>query len=507
MSQYIVSGGVLWTIILFVLFQIRPKAALHQMNVDLSNKKNRVATLVVLVATILVCTIPMGWNPIWNGEQPDHRNQYEIMAKSMLNGHLYMDYEVDPLLLEMENPYNLEARKELGVNYHWDHAFYDGHYYMYFGVVPVFLLFLPYLIITGTSLTTYHATQVFVTLFICGIFATFYLLTKRFFEKMSMAVYLTLSAAFSMMSVWYSVGTPALYCTAITSALCMEIWSLYFFARAVWVENEQKKTIVCAFFGSLFGALAFGCRPPIALANLFVIPLLMEYLRKRKINWKLIRQLAVAASPYLVVAVLLMLYNYVRFDSPFEFGQAYQLTAADQSGYTDFFQRLHWHTILNGIIYNFFSCKLLSDIFPYVVYNGFFVNFPILLFSIAGFASEGVRKAIKEKRLGFFVIMLFLIPVVITVFDTMWSPFLMERYRMDMYWILGVLCFTVIGLYYMQLPENSRRSFSCFIAAFGLITVGMSILLFFVQDDSNLAMYYPQIIEEVKKIITLGLID
>lgn len=59
------------------------------------------------------------------------------MADSLLEGHLYLDYsDVDPRLLRMENPYNPEARTEQGVAVHWDHAWYEGHYYMYFGIVP-----------------------------------------------------------------------------------------------------------------------------------------------------------------------------------------------------------------------------------------------------------------------------------------------------------------------------------------------------------------------------------
>ena len=60
-------------------------------------------------------------------------------------------------------------------------------------------------------------------------------------------MYLMLASAFSIMSIWYSVDAPALYCTAITGALCMEIWSLFFFMRAVWVEQEEKKSIRLAF--------------------------------------------------------------------------------------------------------------------------------------------------------------------------------------------------------------------------------------------------------------------
>lgn len=60
----------------------------------------------------------MSLSPVWNGTIPGHRDQYERMAQSILNGHLYLEYEdVDPRLSEMENPYDPQARKELGIYY------------------------------------------------------------------------------------------------------------------------------------------------------------------------------------------------------------------------------------------------------------------------------------------------------------------------------------------------------------------------------------------------------
>ena len=102
-------------------------------------------------------------------------------------------------------------------------------------------------------------------------------------------MYLFLASAFSIMGIWYSIDAPALYCTAITSGLCMEIWSLFFFIRAVWIEENEKRSVLYAFLGSLFGALAFGCRPSIALANLLVIPMLVEYIRKRGFCLRLLK--------------------------------------------------------------------------------------------------------------------------------------------------------------------------------------------------------------------------
>ena len=506
--KYLIGGCLLYGAIFFVLFWLRPKSKLHAMTLETFDRNKKIMTFTVMALLVLLCTIPMGIVPGWNGTEDNGRDEYELTAEAFLNGHLYIDNnDVDPLLLTMENPYDPQARLDLGVDYRWDTAYYNGHYYMYFGVVPVSLLFLPFRIITGTALTTYHATQIFVAFFICGVFANFYLLSKRFFKQISYAIYLLLAVAVSAMSVWYSVDCPAMYCTAITGALCMEIWSLFFFMRAVWVEQDEKKQILLAFFGSLFGALAFGCRPPVALANLFVIPLLVEYLRGKKFNFKLLKQLVFAALPYVIVAVLLMWYNYARFENPFEFGQAYQLTTADQSNYggiSSYFTQSNMFRILNGVCYNFFYFNNYCEGLPYVIFNGILLNFPILCFAVIGLSPEGVQKKLKEQRMRAFVAMLFLIPLVIAVMDTLWSPFMTERYRMDQYWIMGVLCFIVIGFYHDNLSEEAGRKFSCFITIWAFVTFGKAVLLYLVQNDGNLTYCYPEVIEEIKMILKFG---
>ena len=70
-----------------------------------------------------------------------------------------------------------------------------------------------------------------------------------------------------------------------------------------------------------------------------------------------------------------------------------------------------------------------------------------------------------------FIVMLFVIPLVIAIMDALWSPFMTERYRMDQYWIMGVLCFLVIGFYHDNLSETAGRKFSCFISLWAFITI------------------------------------
>lgn len=454
---------------------------------------------------ILGCTLPMGLSPIWNGEKNGHRNQYELLTESILEGHINIDYgEVDPKLLEMDNPYDLDARIELGVDSRWDHAFYNGKYYMYFGVVPVFLLFLPYRLVTGRSLTTYHATQIFVALFICGVFALFYILSKKFFEKITLGMYLLLSSAFAIISVWYSIGHPALYCTAITAGICMEIWSLFFFVESVWISENEKRQIIFAFWGSFFGALAFGCRPPIALANILVLPMLFVYLKGKRLDLKRFGQLVIAAMPYFVIGILLMLYNYVRFENPFEFGQSYQLTTADQSNYGNLIERFDLIKILNGILTNFISYYDISETFPYISLNGALVNFPILLFPLIGLGQENVRKELKKRNVYTLTLGLCFLPFFITIMDVLWAPNSNERYRMDIYWLMGLLCFLVIGFYYISLSEAIRCKWSWIITMWAFVTICTCVWLWLVPNDSNYTELFPEMLEKIRKVIFFG---
>lgn len=448
-------------------------------------------------ATIAACVLPMGELPLWNGENPGHRNQYELMAEAILDGRVDFAYGDEEGLLKLENPYDPDERKESGVKFHWDHAFYDGHYYMYFGVVPVFLVFLPYRILTGSALTTFHATQFFAALSIAGIFVLFHLLAKLFFKKLPYSVYLGLSVAFSVMSVWYSSIEPALYCTAITSAIALEIWSLYFFIRAVWGEQQENRQILLAGIGAAFGALAFGCRPPIALANIVVIPILAVFLKQRQFSLKLLGKLALAALPYAVVVAALMCYNYVRFDDPFEFGQAYQLTVADQSQYGVTLNLQTLTNIVNQSLKYFFAVGTVQTAFPYFKASSLFYNFPILLLCFAMFKSEVRRNMRQQKVLGL-VAGLFVSVLVITAMDIMWTPYLLERYRMDIYFLMGIACFIVIGCWFNCCTEK-RAWLSAGVTIFSVATVVGACLL----GVATLATYYPAKVTEIANALHL----
>ena len=511
------AGCIMWSTIATYLYLIRPSSPLHGIFAYTEDKKKNlrtdIAMTVIMSVLILATVIPMGAAPAYNGEYPEHRNQYEFLARSMSQGHLYIDYDdVDPRLEELNNVYDPNERWQAGVSFHRDHAYYKGRYYMYFGVVPAVLLFLPYHILTGGDLTTYHATQVFAAFAILGLFLLFRKLTRKLFPSMSVMLFISLATALSFISVYFSIGTPALYCTATSSAVCMMVWSLYFFVSGVFFTegSERKKQVVLAALGSLFGALAFGCRPTAALGNLVLIPLCAAFIKKRmgsddtKKTGKMIADICIIALPYVLVGILLMLYNYARFENPFEFGQSLQLTGADQSNYGSFMESFSTVRTFNGIFINFIGFHPIRGEFPYAYYNSAFVNFPILL-GVLGVFVKSIRKRAGEAGMKFFMGMLFMIPFVITVVQIGWAPGdgSSERYRMDIYYAMVLLAFLVLGNAIETMEESDRNKISSFLCLLCLAAVFMGMMFLLYPDDYNYTHWVPEGLGNWEKFIML----
>ena len=501
LDGHTVAGACFWYALVMAVYEFRPGSWVNSFPASEYSLRHTLITLAAEILLILACILPMSLSPIWNGEVPDHRNEYEVMADSLLEGHLYLDYDdIDPKLLTMENPYDPEARKAAGVSVHWDHAWYNGHYYMYFGVVPAVLTFLPYRILTGHVLTTYHATQLYVMLMILGFFALFQELADRFYKKLPFGTYLLLSAASGAISSWYCAEAPALYCTAISAGLCLQVWSIYFFARAAFTIKAGKKRVRWAVLGALLGSLAFGCRPPVALGNLLALGMLVPCLKGHRPSARLFRALFTVFLPYILVGAALMWYNYARFDNPFEFGQTYQMTVADQHLYSTASFRLAPGKALQAIAGNLFGFGGVSDTFPYISFSGAFLNFPVF-FLVLNLLDRDVLRGVRKDGLSGTLLCLAVAPLLVTALDAAWTPFLMERYRLDIYYLLSILTFTAVAAAHRDKEERGARRVLWAADILGVLALLGSFLLFLVPNDCNIAALYPGISDSMRRII------
>ena len=81
--------------------------------------------------------------------QNDSAAQYGALAHSLLNGRLDLQRDPPAAMAEMQNPYDTAARQSAAPDALWDVAYYQGRYYVYFGIVPCLLFQLPFELLTG----------------------------------------------------------------------------------------------------------------------------------------------------------------------------------------------------------------------------------------------------------------------------------------------------------------------------------------------------------------------
>ena len=489
-QETMILGAFIWCLILAGAWFFRPSSPVHRVQMDARNVRHNLIMVFLIVALILLCTVLMSLSPHWNGTYASEVSGYEEMTDAILKGQIWLDIEVDPRLAALENPYDIHARDAIpGLREAWDHAFYNGRYYMYFGIVPVFLVFLPMYFLTGTIILSYHATQIIAAFTIIGLFLFFKAISQTFFPSLRFSLYIFICIISTSIIMWYVVCCPALYCTATLSGVCLMIWSLYFFTNAVFIQKNENCQIAMAFGGSIFGALVIGCRPPIAIANICVLPLLIVYLHSKPITPKLIWKLVLAALPYVVIIGLLLFYNKARFDSFFEFGQSYQITLEDQHEYASFLSVFSWEKLLHDLQDTFFKISPLKTTFPYISYSGLFVSYPVLFF-IFLLPFHPVLASAKRAHLTGFLCSLFIVPVLSILMDGLWSPFLLERYKLDFNFLLCILLFFSFGFLSANLTPAGECRLAFITYFFTVSAVLVSLLFFLIPMDYNYTYYY-----------------
>lgn len=283
----------------------------------------------------------------WNGTDPfnfmtiDEQDgslfvQQGELAHSLLNGRL--DLMIDPpqTLLEMENPYDNGSRKAQAPDALWDVAFYEGRYYVYFGVVPTLLFQLPFEALTGIR----NLPPVFgaIIMTIAMTFACFGLIKQaamRWFPGISAAAYLIACTVLaSCAQLHFLLLRCMVYEYVIVCGAAFVMLALWQWIAAANTPVEKRQTmIVHLMLGSLCMALAAGCRPQMEIFAFLALPIFWNryVTRRRLFTRKGAAEFALFALPVILVAAGLMWYNYARFGSLFDFGANYNLTTNDMT--------------------------------------------------------------------------------------------------------------------------------------------------------------------------------
>lgn len=259
---------------------------------------------------------------------------YALLAAGFLKGQLSLDLAPPPELVAARNPYDPAQRPR--VLYLHDASLYQGRYYIYFGPTPAVLLFAPWRLVTGQDLPSPYAVFVFVSLAYAGLLTIFAGMVRTHFPAASrLAQWAGVVALGGATMLVPLVRRPGVYEVAIACGCACMAWGLYCAWRARFSARPVAWAIAC---GALFG-LAVAARPTFGVGAFAAVLIMSLDPVTHRLRLRLDRRVLAAAATGAVLVAALLAYNYARFGEPLQFGQKYQLSAAEEGAIQHFSPR------------------------------------------------------------------------------------------------------------------------------------------------------------------------
>ncbi len=341
--------------VLLLTYAFRPKSSIYKLSIREAPRLSRAVMVAAVVVEIFVMStyLLFGSNLVgvatkdynsgsWDQKSianvfevgGDNAQQYAMLAEALADGQLYLKEEPPDWLKEMDEPYDKGARDELqkktGEPYLFDVAYYDGHYYVYFGIVPELVFYLPFYLATGENFPTAIGVLVMCILFVCGCAAMLDRFARYHFKRVSLGLYLLLEIPLVVCcGLLYLLKFPTFYSLPIMCAMAFSIWGLHLWMRG----RAAARPVGWYLAGSLCMALVFGCRPQLVVFSLLAFPLFWrKFITEGHIKTKRgALEFACLIAPYVLVASGVMAYNHARFGSLLDFGANYNLTVNDMT--------------------------------------------------------------------------------------------------------------------------------------------------------------------------------
>ena len=422
-----------------------------------------------------------------------HHYQYYRLAEAMLDGHFYLNDTPPASLIMLDNPYDPDMRRTAvnnnGESFKWDTAYRNGRYYVYFGIVPCLMYYLP-LKAMGIELSNKYFIMAVVSIIIIFGYLLLYEINRRWFKNISFLAHLMLSIIF-VNSTGIILATRAmdLYHVPIMASMMFLIMTMYFWIKAL--PQTEKGTLKGKYLtiGSITMALVAGCRPQLLLMAFISVPLFWDYVFKQRTLFSKtsVRKTVGFMLPFVIFGAFMMFYNYARFGSVFDFGQNYNLTVMDMTA-----EHFNIEKLPLGLFTYFLQLPGTSVIFPYIHYagtytqfmgnyvreevtGGMFIHHIILFFLIM---TTKVKDLLKEKKLLWIVCMLLGISLIVCMLDFNTGG-IVERYRTDFTWQIFLAAIIVI---YAVLEKYNNTPFYVLI----LTVLSVCFMWSFVNDFAEL---------------------
>jgi len=466
------------------------------------------------------------------------------LVEAFENGRTYLVPEPDENLKEFENLYDTGERDQhiLGKydDYYeniWDHVYYNGKFYSYYGIAPVILLCMPYHLITGYFIPENLAVLIFSLIGFIGLGFMYFKFFGKLFSDLPSGFYIISYIILqTSCGIWFSLGRPLFYEIATSAGFAFLTWALYF-ALSANIIGKGKISLPKTAVSSLFFATAVLSRPTtvlycicVALYMILASPrAVTEHgtgdVRPVKfgdyVNSRTAPYLLCALLPMAVLGLVQMIYNASRFGSPFEFGIQYSLTI---NNFTK--TQFHWRLSLIPLYNYLFSTPIFSVQYPLVTshfdkmgVNGFFYDdysqtysstgvffsaLPMFAYFLSGKALKYIPERKERVRKAVYVgIPCVLIPLVIIA--SVWESGYAIRYMVDFAWQMLLGAYVIVFFIYRKTGDKTVmyfiRAFFSISLVWTLYVCGNQILEQALRY-SDMHWDYPEIMYEIEKIFS-----
>lgn len=493
------------------IYILRPSSRAYSVVYNTRSTKQKAVKLMLFAAVGVVFFVLANANPYFVYPRWEHHYQYQMLAEAFSDGQVSLKDEPSAAIKTMENPYDTGLRASLGIEYKWDRAYYNGKYYVYYGVLPELIFYFPFYRLTGMDFSTNAGIYITGIFFLAGIFFLMESIVIRWFKKTPFILYLLAVLMASVGSGALAVMMrPDFYSLPIIMAVALSVWGLGFWIRSKDARDKNRLSPGMLAAGSLCMALVAACRPQLLVVSFVAVLLFFDDVFKKKILI-LGRKFANTAAfvlPYIIVAAGVMYYNYIRFGSPFDFGANYNLTTNDMT-HRGF---VAGRTFL-GLFYFLFQMPQTSAVFPFTgsvtvstgylgttvteyMYGGIMACniwlLPVLLVLINKKELWNNKKVISVLRA------LCASAVIIVIADTQMAGIL-ARYIMDFGWILFVaaaaVCFALWDYFRKYGNSAYKKIFAYFLIIAFIQGICYNFLRIFATDteciiESNPEFYY-----------------
>ncbi len=440
----------------------------------------------------------------------DDYTPYQELAWALDAGQVSILEKPSQELMLMEDPYDAEIRGINNIDCKFDFVYYEGNYYVYHGILPCILFYLPLYHLTGLNMPNSIPVFVCCIFFGMGFCAFMRQIIIRYFSKTPFAIFimLILTGLFGCQLPLF-ITQPDSYILAIICAVALVVWGLYFWisTKKIGQSGYSKGRIMA---GSFCMALVAAARPTLLIYSVLAFVIFGRawltdkegYDKKSRITMMILFTI-----PYVVVAIPVMYYNAIRFGSPFDYGWKYNMTSYNINHIRFSIDRIYY-----AIREYFFCIPDFNDFFPFIKNIEYYWKveghcatyvesfqaglIPFNLFLLAGAVVVEKRKEFQKRGLYAFCMCLSLMGILLMILDVVLMGVIIHRYLADFSFALFATAWT--GILWMQehyAGTDSYRGFQKILLTVVFLSVAMNAIFWFTVTKfpmacGNTDLYY-----------------